>query len=190
MKFSKIYTGKGDNGTTLLYNNKEVYKDDEVIKSLALFDQFHASLGLCHNYELSNEIKQLLPEIVKHLFSIMGEIACLGNSKYLKESDVSQLDELILEFGSKLDTYLPKGQTDWIISGVNDTPAGRTLYFANTVCRLCESSLVELYNSFKVKKNPLLLAYMNKCSKLLYLSYIINNTKCGIIKKNNLSQKI
>lgn len=65
-KKSKLYTKKGDTGTTALFNNERKPKDDIIFECLGTLDELGAHLGLAREYceqtknGLSDHIAQVI----------------------------------------------------------------------------------------------------------------------------------
>lgn len=173
MNWQNITKGRGDDGTTDLCMGKSVSKCDSRINVVGDIDEFHATLGLCHEFLDCRERDNLL-KIQRTLTKLMGEISCDDDKKssYLEKfggisqndiDDLNNYKDIIadeLNVSKQLDTF------KWSLYGERG-PASARLDYSGTVCRRCERQLVSLSNEYSVRSE--IVVYMNRLSKVLYL---------------------
>ncbi|MDR1789361.1 MAG: cob(I)yrinic acid a,c-diamide adenosyltransferase [Opitutaceae bacterium] len=168
-----ITTRRGDDGTTALLYGQRVPKDHPRMAAVGALDELNAALGLARAAlpPSAEGRKGDIAGVQKSLVAMMGEVVCAeedgarhaGSSfQKLGEADVGRLDALIagLEAGRH-------GAFDWATPGAN--PASAALDFARTVARRAERQLVSLGGAGGHGLRPLLLAYANRLSDLLWL---------------------
>jgi cob(I)alamin adenosyltransferase len=169
MKYKSMLRGKGDDGFTDLWKGGKVRKTDIRMDVVGDFDEFHATLGLCHPYLESNVegfhvSKQQMLDIQGHLMSIMSEICSEPNDAQLTEFNLQYLETLANSIADHLDNETG-GQTGWSLYGENGEASARFEYAA-TVCRRCERKLIQLDGIYTI--STLSIAYMNRLSKVLF----------------------
>lgn len=69
-----VSTGSGDEGTTTLLGGGRLEKDDERIALLGEIDEASASLGIARAEAEDGEIAELLQELQRLLYRIMGDV--------------------------------------------------------------------------------------------------------------------
>ncbi|MBM7650571.1 cob(I)yrinic acid a,c-diamide adenosyltransferase [Neobacillus cucumis] len=173
----KIYTKTGDKGTTSLIYGQRVAKDDMKVEAYGTCDEANSAIGLALSY-LKNEnfqgkaiIENEYHKIQTNLFHVGAELATPKGKEVkwkLTPSDIEQLEKQIDEW----DSLLP-GLTNFILPGGH--PAGAAFHLARTIVRRAERCAVSLGDDV----NPLVLAYLNRLSDLLFVSARYVNNKLG-----------
>ena len=78
----KIYTRKGDDGTTGLFYGGRVRKDSELPTAYGEVDEAQAAIGLARSaIKSGNEIDFLLIQILRDLWVLMAELATLPENR-------------------------------------------------------------------------------------------------------------
>ena len=174
MKYKNITQKKGDGGFTDLCLGVRVPKTDLRIKVVGKIDTFHAAMGLCHQYIVYSEIYSDFVSIQKELPLLMGEISSEDVQEYHKkfggidQSHLDNLDRILTNVATELDDSNHQ-QRGWAYYGERG-PAAAQLDYAGTVCRECELAIVEFHASIQPTGiRSVLLQYMNRLSKVLYL---------------------
>ena len=93
-----IYTKTGDKGTTSLFDNKRVPKDDIRVESYGTVDELVSFLGLAKNYVEDKDIYNIIHEIQNKLFIVASNLATEDQSKIkhrIKEKDIKYLEDNI-----------------------------------------------------------------------------------------------
>lgn len=78
-----IYTGTGDDGSTGLFNNQRVGKDDLRVEAYGSVDEINSQIGLLRTESLPPELDAHLAEIQSALFEIGADLATPGSSTAL-----------------------------------------------------------------------------------------------------------
>ncbi|MFQ5541019.1 MAG: cob(I)yrinic acid a,c-diamide adenosyltransferase [Candidatus Paceibacteria bacterium] len=163
-----LYTGKGDKGTSKLFNTpkgKRVPKSDPVFEALGTFDELNTLIGWCKVATREEEIaigKQemagLLHEVQDHLFTLQAELA--GAEKSIPEESVADVERVIHEVEEELPEI-----TTFLVPGVTELSA--RLDMARALSRRAERRLVITHESGREIGEPSL-RYANRLSSLLY----------------------
>lgn len=159
------YTGRGDDGRTSLYGGERVPKDDKRVEVLGELDELNSVLGIAISSLGAKErtIAGLLRRIQLDLFIIGAEVAAGEGVKPARTTTkhrLKKLERLIDEYNSRLPTL-----RQFILPGGSVTCA--YLHLARAVCRRAERRVVGL--SREQALNPLIIAYINRLSSLLFV---------------------
>lgn len=136
----KVYTRKGDDGTTGLLYGGRVAKDSAVIAANGAVDEAQASLGLVRaEVEPGSELDELLVRLERELYVLMADVATAQDHREKLQPGVSQvtadmvgaLEELIDQLAG---TFPPL--TDFVVPGHDRVSAGLDL--ARTTIRRAE----------------------------------------------------
>ena len=170
----KIYTKKGDQGTTSLFGGANIGKNSLRIKAYGTVDELNSILGIVLTYSLSERGEAILKELQNQLFVLGADLATLPSKKTkidrIGTEEIQQLEDWIDE----LDEQLPK-LTAFILPG--GAPAGATLHQARTVCRRAERHAVALKLENPVSDE--IIIYLNRLSDLLFVMARFENRKAG-----------
>lgn len=161
----KIYTKKGDTGTTQLIGGTRVAKHSTRIESYGTVDELNSYIGLVRDYMTETAVKDLLKEIQDRLFTIGSSLASdPDKSKMkipdLKESDVERLEKEM----DKMNEGLPELKS-FILPGGH--VANSVCHIARCVCRRAERSATALSESSFV--DALVIKYLNRLSDFLFV---------------------
>ncbi len=166
-----ISTRKGDQGETGVVFGRRVTKDSLRVEAYGTADELIASLGIARAEAGTAPIADLILRIQQDLLLLSGELAVLPEdvgrytekkaSSLLEESALAILDEEV----KVREERVPPLRT-WRIPG--KTRISAQLDLARTVCRRTERLCVRL-NREQGPLRPLLLAYLNRLSDVLWL---------------------
>jgi cob(I)alamin adenosyltransferase len=168
-----LYTRKGDNGTTKLFDcpqGKRVSKSDFIFEVLGTLDELNSSLGYAKvlsrksNDTLLFETKkvsyaEILEALQQSLFCIQAEIG--GSDIHVNENHTLYLEKVIYE----VETLLPP-ITSFIVPGGGET--GAYLDIVRTITRRTERQLVQLQNKKERLINDESIIFINRLSSALY----------------------
>ncbi|MEQ8908103.1 MAG: cob(I)yrinic acid a,c-diamide adenosyltransferase [Vicingaceae bacterium] len=160
----KIYTKKGDSGTTSLIGGTRVPKHHLRIESYGTVDELNSYMGLIRDHNKNDAIKKVILEIQDRLFTIGSHLATdPGKSKMklpeLFDSDVSFLENEI----DKMDDEL-EPMRSFVLPGGD--PVISSTHIARCVCRRAERIAVHLSETEKV--DELIIRYLNRLSDYLF----------------------
>lgn len=161
----KIYTKKGDSGTTGLIGGTRLPKHHIRIESYGTVDELNSYIGLLRDLITDNAKAAVLLEIQDRLFTIGSHLAADPvKSKMtlpeLYESDVTYLEKQIDE----MDSELPPMKF-FVLPGGHVTVS--QCHIARCICRRAERLVSHLSESETVE--PLISAYMNRLSDYLFI---------------------
>lgn len=163
--FMKIYTRKGDDGTTGLYYGGRVRKDDVAPIAYGDVDEAQSAIGVAraHGKE-SAELNGVLLHIERDLWILMADLATAESNRHklvpgataVTQEMVDRLEELIDEYAARYE--LPP---EFIVPG--EHVVASFLDLARAVVRRAErTSIVAAADGSHVVK------YLNRLSDLLF----------------------
>ena len=165
MSRGKIYTRKGDKGTTGLIGGKRVEKDNPRIEAYGTLDELCASLGILRSSPLDDISKQNIFRIQKFLFIIGASLA-----SETSENTQSNLQNYETETGfleteiDRMEKLLPK-LNNFLIPG--DNPIEAQCNMARTICRRAERRICAVVSENSIEKP--IIAYINRLSDFLFV---------------------
>ncbi len=160
----KIYTKKGDNGTTSLIGGTRVPKHHLRIESYGTVDELNSYIGLIRDQDISKKDIEVLLEIQDRLFTIGSHLAAEpGKSKMvlpdLFEEDITFLENEI----DRMDNQLEEMRS-FVLPGGNTVVSYS--HIARCVCRRAERVTVQLAEESEV--NNKVISYLNRLSDYLF----------------------
>ena len=162
---SKIYTKRGDEGTTALFGGKRVPKDARRIEAYGTVDELNSIIGVARSLNSSSEIDKILGAIQNSLFILGADLATPRTTirsaiPRIRSSHVSSLEKQIDVLEDSLEPL-----TSFILPGGG--PAASYLHFARTVCRRAERHVVHLARTEKIGREVVI--FLNRLSDLLFV---------------------
>ncbi|MBL1280285.1 MAG: cob(I)yrinic acid a,c-diamide adenosyltransferase [Fluviicola sp.] len=161
----KVYTKKGDKGSTQLIGGTRIPKNSLRIEAYGTIDELNSHIGLIRDQEIKAEHVEQLLEIQDRLFTLGSLLASDPEKKTmalpeLKEQDISNLENWIDE----MDTVL-EPMKNFVLPGGHTTVSFTQV--ARCVCRRAERVITEL--SLNDVVLPVVLAYINRLSDYLFV---------------------
>ncbi|MEY4747721.1 MAG: hypothetical protein RLZZ416_770 [Candidatus Parcubacteria bacterium] len=178
-----LFTGKGDGGTTKLFDSKpgaRVSKSSPIFECLGQLDELNAvagwaRIGCADNFDLEGErVKDILHAVQNHLFTIQAEAA--GAGKSVPQESVEKLSRLI----DSIEAQLPETKS-FLILGRTELSARFDI--ARAISRRAERRLVALHESRERLISESSRAYANRLSSLFYALARLHNARAGIIEE-------
>ena len=158
----KVYTRRGDDGSTDLLYGGRVSKNDSQTAVYGDVDETQSFIGLARA-AAGEELSNVLVRIERELWIAMAELACnpekidkLDENSRLTKEMVKGLEDLIDEFSEKFEA--PK---EFVVPGEEEVAA--RLDVARTGCRRAERSAVGLG-----LKDSYVVPYLNRLSDFLW----------------------
>lgn len=158
-RITKIYTRKGDDGSTGLASGHRVSKDGLLIQSIGDVDELNSTIACIRASQSNNKIDELLIAIQHHLFNIGGELSA-PQCTFIQQSNIDWLERWIDFFNQDLPPL-----KEFILPGGDIGIAH--CHLARTVCRRAERSLVA-WSRHSVLRSELI-QYINRLSDLLFV---------------------
>ncbi len=153
-----VSTRRGDDGTTTLFGSERMLKSDGRIIVLGDVDEASSFIGLARA-ETEGEMAELLIELQRLLYRIMGDVAMPEEENAVGEDDVAYLDAALEEWRDR--TEIPN---EFVIPG--ESRLGALLDVARSVVRRAERSLVA---AGYAEEHPCTLKAVNRLSDLLFV---------------------
>ncbi len=161
----KIYTKKGDTGTTQLIGGTRVPKHSIRIESYGTIDELNSYLGLIRDQAINDHYKEQLLEIQDRLFTIGSLLAADPEANTMKLPEISEIDVHYLETSiDEMDSQLPEMKS-FVLPGGHTTVS--YCHIARCVCRRAERITDNLNEISSI--DPLILKYLNRLSDYLFV---------------------
>lgn len=158
---SSVYTKTGDKGTTGLYTGERVQKSSLRVEAYGTIDELQAFLGLARAHAHNKKVQTELLNIERTLWTLMADVASLGQSAKVTDQQVKHLEKVIDRFDESLEPL-----TQFVVPG--DNVASSYLHVARTVVRRAERALWRvLDNGEEVHESNL--KYLNRLSDLCFI---------------------
>lgn len=188
-----LYTGKGDNGTTKLFNTpsgERLSKSSTVFEALGTIDELNSFLGivkvLCNNTTVQTgygvdvdgvvkSFESMVHNVQENLFIIQAELA--GSEMSITQDAVKNIEDLI----ANIENNLPPIKTFFISGG---TLLGAHFDTARTIARRAERRVVTVHEEGTNTVSAQTLKYLNRLSSLLYALARFSNHLAGITEKS------
>ena len=156
----KVYTKKGDDGTTSLLSGKRIHKNSFIIRSVGSLDELNSFVGL-----LRSEMHGWAPALEKIQWDLFNAGSMLINDNETKLVEVTEEDIKILE--SSMDTMneeLPDLKNFILPYG---SKAVTISHICRTICRRTENevlSIEKILNNFDI-----ISIYINRLSDFFFV---------------------
>ncbi len=158
---AKVYTKKGDQGTTANYSGTRVPKDDPLILVMGKIDALQSSIDAAV-LEGGKKHKPFLEWVQRKLWQTAGEISCADEKCVIDpitDGDLEKLEQYIDGLGEPPRQFIRF-----------NTKKSIAYNEARIRCRDLETFLVKLLRDEKVR--PIAYAWLNRLSSLFFmLSY-------------------
>lgn len=165
----RIYTRKGDKGTTSLVYGKRVPKNDLRVEAYGTCDEANSMIGLALSF-LDKEkwaekdvFMEKMHRVQTILFHVGAELATPSDKEVrwkLKKEYIDELEEQIDAWEKELETL-----RQFILPSGHGTSSA--LHAARTVTRRAERAAVGLGDEIA---NPLVVSYLNRLSDFLFVA--------------------
>lgn len=172
----KVYTKKGDDGTTGLIGGTRVSKDDIRIEAYGTVDELNSWIGLVRDQAPLLDRKAELIVIQETLFSIGSHLAAdpEKNRMQLPEIEACKIGDLEKSIDLMEEALAP--MKNFVLPGGNETVS--QIHITRCVSRRAERRVISLANTTQI--DPLIIGYLNRLSDYLFvLSRRINLSQEG-----------
>ena len=168
MTSPKIYTKKGDDGTTRLFSGKRVNKHNIRIKTCGTLDELNVWIGMIRNFEMDKNTQNTLIIVQQELMSIATQ---LSDHRAYESSKI----EHSLKPLDKNNVVFLENQIDLITKELPELknfiiPGGHSIisytHLARCSCRKLERLISELNDKESVPN--VIIAYINRLSDYLF----------------------
>jgi cob(I)alamin adenosyltransferase len=163
----KIYTKKGDTGTTQLIGGTRVAKNHDRIEAYGTIDELNSFVGLLRDQEMDSRYKKILLEIQDRLFTIGSSLASDPEKSRMKIPALNEDDILLLEKEmDQMDEQLPELKSFLLPGG---HPTVSYCHIARCVCRRSERLAVHLSEATAGGVDLLIIKYLNRLSDFFFV---------------------
>jgi cob(I)alamin adenosyltransferase len=170
----KIYTRRGDDGTTGLLFGGRVPKDSELPAAYGSVDEAQAALGVARAAApAGGELDRLLVALEGELWVLMAELATApANRHRLSPGATMVTADMVGELEARIDELTSRfdAPTEFVIPG--GSVAGAHLDVARTVVRRAERDVLRAFGALAEAGTPIegsqVVAYLNRLSDLLW----------------------
>ncbi len=161
----KVYTKKGDKGTTQLIGGTRVPKNSLRIEAYGTIDELNSFIGLIRDQAISSVYVEQLLEIQDRLFTLGSLLAQDPKKQKMKlpelmEEDILNLEQWIDAMEEELEPM-----KSFVLPGGHTTVS--YTHIARCVCRRGERVITELSEIDEV--SAVILAYVNRLSDYLFV---------------------
>lgn len=167
MQKNKIYTRKGDDGSTGILADGRVSKCCERVEACGEVDELNSWIGLLRTCTQKDDelLSEKLASIQNDIFRLGCALATPADSKYSSD-DCRITPEQITKLENWIDEYTEKVPPlhAFILPGGSELNA--YFHISRSVCRRAERRIVSLASNQKIATE--ILSYMNRLSDLLF----------------------
>jgi cob(I)alamin adenosyltransferase len=167
---ARIYTKKGDDGTTSLWYGGRVAKSDARTEAYGAVDEAGSALGVARSLCTSRdrEVASDILRVQSELFVAGAELATAPDAADRLDDGVSRItDEMVDALDAEIDRYMDRVSLPpkFVITG--GTTLSAQLDVARAVIRRAERRVVALRDSDGLASEAVL-RYLNRASDLVY----------------------
>jgi cob(I)alamin adenosyltransferase len=176
-RLTKIYTRKGDDGTTALGSKTRVPKESPRVSAYGTVDELNSAMGVALAHGLVTRLSEVLPGIQNELFHLGSDLCFTEEDKQtyqipeIEKRHVTSLelfiDELTAVVGPLDNFILPGGSI-----------GAAHLHVARTVCRRAEREAVALSRTEAIGSQ--VIPYLNRLSDALFVMARYENFIRGV----------
>lgn len=175
-RLTKIYTRKGDDGTTALGSRARVPKESLRVEAYGTVDELNSVIGVALAHGLA-------PALAEALTAVQNELFHLGSDLCFTEADKQQhpIPQIELRHVEKLERLLDElteavgPLENFILPG--GAIGAANLHLARTVCRRAERVAAALSRQEAI--GPYVIPYLNRLSDALFVMSRYENQKRG-----------
>ncbi len=167
VRITRVYTRKGDDGSTSILGAARLPKNSNLIEALGMLDELNSFIGwtiIEFKEQEFSDIKKKLNQIQNELFDL-GAFLCNPNNKITFSDAVSTFEKEMDEMNLQLEPL-----NSFILPGGCELCA--RLHITRTICRRAECTIAALTDEQKKIAIP----YLNRLSDWLFVvaRYILN----------------
>jgi len=164
----KIYTRRGDDGSTGLFHGGRVAKDETGPEAYGTVDEAVSALGLARSLAHDGLADQIL-EVQRELFVVAAELATSTDRRGMLEAGVSLTTSgMVVALESRIDALeAERGMpTEFIVPG--GSPAAAALDLARSIVRRAERRAVTHVRVSDIE-DAFVVPYLNRLADYLYM---------------------
>ncbi|MEM6456986.1 MAG: cob(I)yrinic acid a,c-diamide adenosyltransferase [Acidobacteriota bacterium] len=176
-RITKVYTRKGDDGSTGLGGGQRVAKESLRVAAYGTVDECNSHIGVALASGIADDLVEPLARIQNDLFHVGSDLCILEEDKQrfsvpkIEPRHVTFLEEVIDRLSTSLDPL-----ENFILPG--GTQAAAHLHVARTVCRRAERDVIGLGREEAIGDQ--VVPYLNRLSDLLFVMARYDNHARGV----------
>lgn len=176
-RLTKLYTRKGDDGSTALGGGQRVPKESLRVIAYGTVDELNSAIGVAAASGLAARLAETLPVIQNELFHLGSDLCFLEKDKVkhkipqIEERHILQLEGWIDEFNEAVGPL-----ENFILPG--GAIGAAHLHLARTICRRGERAVIALARHEPIGEQ--VLPYLNRLSDLLFVMARYENKHRGL----------
>lgn len=165
-RLTKIYTKRGDDGSTALGGGQRVAKESLRVTAYGTVDELNSQIGVAVASNLAPRLALELPVIQNELFHLGSDLCFLEEDKkqydlpQIQERHVQHLEQLMDEL-----TVIVGALENFILPG--GSVGAAHLHVARTICRRAERDVIALSRQEAVGEQ--VIPYLNRLSDTLFV---------------------
>ena len=161
----KVYTKKGDKGSTQLIGGRRVAKSHLRIEAYGTIDELNSYVGLLRDLVTIKDKINLLLEIQDRLFTIGSLLANDGIEDPMNLPKISESDIFVLEKDiDKMNDVLPE-MRNFVLPGGNIIVSNT--HITRSICRRAERLVVQLPD--ETLQKAMIIKYLNRLSDYFFV---------------------
>lgn len=161
----RIYTRRGDDGTTSLLGGVRVSKDDPLPRAYGTVDEAQAAIGLARAECRGSDTETVLVRAERDLWVVMAELASADLPRErLRPGETLVTDDMVARLESEIDRLMATFEMprEFVVPGGGRLAA--SLDFARCVVRRAEREVLCVAH-----EDSRVVAYLNRLSDLLWV---------------------
>jgi cob(I)alamin adenosyltransferase len=165
----RVYTKKGDDGTTGLLYGGRVAKNDPRTEVYGTLDETVSALGVARAAGLAPRVEEIVVRVQREMFIVGAQLATKPENQGKLEEGVSRITPAMTEQVERdIDAALEEHPLpqEFVLPGALPSSAGLDL--ARSVVRRAERQAVSLQSNQQLP-DPEILRYLNRVSDLLFV---------------------
>lgn len=171
-----IATKRGYGGQTGLAGGVRVSKSSLRVETYGTVDELNSVLGFARSICEDSEIAALTKSIQKELFQVGSALATHPQSRKKEPPVTETMVDALTDHVHRIEA-IEGVLSDWSVPGEHSAAAAYDM--ARTVCRRAERNVVRLTESGEAV-NPVVIAYLNRLSDLLWLFGRLLEFRAGV----------
>jgi cob(I)alamin adenosyltransferase len=176
-RLTRIYTRKGDDGTTGLGGGQRIAKDSLRVAAYGTVDELNSTIGVALAAGVTARLASVLPVIQNELFHLGSDLCFLEADKaafnipQIETRHVDALEHLMDELNEVVGPL-----ENFVLPGGTMTAAH--LHVARTVCRRAERDAIALARVEAI--GTFVIPYLNRLSDALFVMARYENHERGV----------
>ena len=165
----RIYTRRGDDGTTGLLYGGRVDKSDQRTEAYGTTDEAVAALGMARVFIADSILADLVLRLQRELFVVGAELAtATENSHKLRPGDTKVTAEMVDDLEVAIDEYVARTHMpeEFIVPG--ESRGSAFLDYARTVIRRAERQTVAMDRAGMLADGEVV-RYLNRLADLVFV---------------------